>query len=394
MSEPPAGERLLTGYSGRLLLLIALGTAAAFLGRNIFGPLLPAIIEDLAITSSQAGVALTVMWVAIALTQYPGGRMADQLSYKTILIAGMATIVAGFVLLIRSASYPGFVLGLAVMGLGGGLFTPASYAQLAALFRERRGQAFGIYTASIDVGSALAGGVAVVVLAMATWRLSFVPVAAVLGAVAIALHVLHRGSYAVSRPDLEVRHTARRIFGNRRVRWALAAYVLSSAVFQGVLGFLPAFLQFAKGFSPTLAGNAFVGFFVVGMVTRLVAGHLGDRFGYVRVAAGALFVEAAGLALLLAAGSMPVTVAGIVVLAAGMTGFPPVTNAYVMDSFPDASMGGDYGAFRSLFILLGSVGPAYIGFLADRTDYVVAFLGLGPFVLGAFLVMLRLARRP
>lgn len=126
MAEPAEEERLLTGYSGRVLVLILLGTMAAFIGRNIFGPLLPVIIEDLGITSSAAGFALSVMWVAIAVTQYPGGRLADQLSYKTVLVGAIGMLVVGFMLLILSSTYLGFVVGLTVMGLGAGLFTPSS----------------------------------------------------------------------------------------------------------------------------------------------------------------------------------------------------------------------------------------------------------------------------
>ena len=41
-------ERLLTGYTGRLLLAVSLGWAAIQAGRLVLSPLLPAVMGDLA----------------------------------------------------------------------------------------------------------------------------------------------------------------------------------------------------------------------------------------------------------------------------------------------------------------------------------------------------------
>lgn len=394
MSTTADEERLLTGYSGRIVILLLIATAAAFVGRNIFGPLLPAIIEDLGITSSEAGVALTIMWAAIAITQYPGGRMADQLSYKTILVSALALLTVGFGLLTVTSTYLGFVLSLIVMGLGAGAFTPSVYAQLAALFEERRGQAFGLYTSSIDIGSALSGAVAIGALALATWRVSFVPVAVAIVIVIVALHLVHRGEYVFDVFDvrLEFRETGSSLLGNPAVRWALLSYVLLSFIFQGVLGFLPAYLQFAKGLTSTLANNAFIGFFILGAGVRVVSGHLGDKLQYLTVAAGAAIVGATGLLIMYFADSLIVLALGTVLLAAGLTGFPPVMNAFLMDRFEDTSMGGDFGAARTIMILLGSIGPAYIGFLADEISYTVSFIALVPFFIACALIVLWVRR--
>jgi MFS family permease len=389
-------EPLLTGYPGRLLTLILVGTVAAFVGRNIFGPLLPAIIETLDITSAEAGIALTVMWASIALTQYPGGLLSDQLSYKTVLIGAMAVMSTGFVLLTQVTTYAGFVGGLVVMGLGAGLFTPSSYAQLAALFDARRGQAFGLYTSSIDTGTSLSGALAVGVLAVTTWRVggitvattwhvSFVPVVIVLVGVAAALHVHHRGTYetGIRGCELNVRGTVSRILGNPLVRWTVVAYVMYSFIFQGILGFLPAFLRFGKGYPQTFANNAFIGFFMIGAVARVVAGALGDRIQHLTVAIGSALVGMAGLLVLFVAESSGPVLVGLGLLAVGITGFPPVVNAYLMGLFPDASMGGDYGGTRTLLIFLGSLGPTYIGTVAQAFSYELAFAALLPFFLGS-----------
>jgi MFS family permease len=63
-------------------------------------------------------------------------------------------------------------------------------------------------------------------------------------------------------------------------------------------------------------------------------------------------------------------------MAAGLAAIWPVMNAYVMDLFPDANMGGDLGATRTVFMGIGSVGPLTVGVVADVMTFSTAFLGL------------------
>jgi len=88
-------ERLLTGYRGRLLLLLSVGTTVVMATRLALAPVLPRVIEDLGISPGLAGVALSVMWAMVAVCRYPGGRLADWLSRKTVLAAGLVAATAG-----------------------------------------------------------------------------------------------------------------------------------------------------------------------------------------------------------------------------------------------------------------------------------------------------------
>jgi len=158
------GERLFTGYSGRLFLTVSLGWLFVQLGRQLVPPLLPNIIDDLAISSTRAGFALTMMWGVYALCQYPSGRLSDRLSRKTLLVGGLGLLVVGFSAIGVASSYPAFLVGAGVAGLGAGLYPTAARALVSDLFVDRRGQAFGLHTASGSLGNAAAAGLAVVAL--------------------------------------------------------------------------------------------------------------------------------------------------------------------------------------------------------------------------------------
>lgn len=376
MVESVERERLFTGYSGRLFLSVSAGWLFIQLGRQLIPPLLPSIIDDLAITSTQAGFAFTLMWGLYALLQYPSGRLSDRLSRKTLLASGLVLLLVGFLVIQRTASYLVFLLGASVVGLGTGLYPTAARALVSDLFVERRGQAFGFHTALGDVGNAAAAGLAVAALAVGTWQQAFLPIVVLLGGTLLAVHLWSHEAYVIETVDMRVGATGRRLFGRSRMRRLLIAYGLFAITWQSTTAFLPTFLQIEKGFSVAFASGGFALVFTVGALVKPGAGLLGDRFGCATVAAGALLLGIGGLTGMLVAEQTPVIFLGIGVFAAGLMSFPPVMQAFLMDMFPDESKGGDLGAMRTFYIGVGSLGPTYVGYVAGLQSYTVSFAGL------------------
>lgn len=345
------------------------------LGRLVLSPLLPTIIADLEISRAAAGVGLTVLWAFTALAQFPGGRLSDGLSRKTMLLAGLGANVVGFSMLALSSGYNQLVISLAVVGVGTGLFIPAKYLVLTELFVERRGRAFGVNSAAAEIGGVLASVAAVGVLALGAWRVTFVPVAGILLLGILAFSVWSDERVTLARTSLDVRGTARRLFGNRDLLLLLLTFSLFSFVWQGVTGFLPDFLHVHKEFSQTSASNAFAVLFVVAAVVTPIIGGLGDRLGHARVGILTPLVGSVGLGVIILAGDRIGVIVGIAILASGIGSFWPLLYAHLMEALPDRDMGGDFGATRTVFMGLGSLGPAYVGVVVDVAGYVPAFVG-------------------
>lgn len=382
-------ESLVTGYTGRVLIVISIGWGFIQTGRLVVSPLLPQISANLGLSSTRAGFAITVLWGLYALLQYPSGRLSDKLSRKTLLIGGLGLVSLGFVVLSVTPTYGVLLGGAAIVGVGAGLYPTPARALLSDLFVARRGQAFGLHTASGDVGGIIAAGLATVVLAVATWRAAFVPVALVLFVVALALHHWSREDYVFASVDLAIGDTGQRIFKESRFRWLLLAYALYAFSWQATAGFLPTFLQVSKDFSPTVANASFGALFIIGAVVKPIAGGLGDRISRVVLAPAALALAAAMLlGVILASDSLMVMVA-VACFAAGLMAFPPVMQAYLMDAFPSDSMAGDLGAMRTIYIGIGSLGPTYVGVVADARGFTTAFTGLlGCLVMSSLLIIL------
>lgn len=380
MSSPTTGsdgpEQLLTGYTGRIATALAVAWLAIVFGRGAIPPLLPAIVEELRITPAAAGVALTVMWGLYALLQFPGGRLSDQLSRTVVIALGIGVLIAGFVVVLSASGYPVFLLGVALLGVGGGLYFSPARAFIADLFVRRRGQAFGLQTAASMVGGVLAATVAAAVLAFATWRVAFLPSIAIL-AVALALLLRwSRESYAVSRIQLDLGPTIARLVRNPRVPILVVGFSLFGFASQGFLGFLPTMLQAAKGFSPSLASGSFALVFVVGIVAGPSAGRLGDWLPRTHVVVGAPILGGIGLLVLLCADSVGGALVGIGLTSVGLWAYFPSIHAYLGDILADESLGGDFGLIKTAYTGLGSLGPTYVGIVAGQTSYPLAFAGL------------------
>ncbi|MFW5934799.1 MAG: MFS transporter [Halolamina sp.] len=389
MSHSTDEERLFRGYSGRLLLVISLGWALMQAGRLSISPLLPAIGTDLGISSGAAGFAITVVWGTYAILQYPSGRLSDRLSRTTLLVAGLSLAAVGFIALSAAPTYAAFLFGAVVIGVGVGLYPTPARGLVSDLFVAKRGRAFGLHTASGDVGGILAAGIGTVVLAVATWRAAFAPVAIALLLIALLLHLWSNEGYELATVDLAIGDTFRRILGVSSLRWLLFSYSLYAFVWQAATGFIPSYLQ-AKELSPAVANAGLAVLFVVGAVVKPMAGGLGDRVPRGLLSAGMLLVAAGALVAVVVSSAPVVALGGVAVFAAGLMAYPPVMQAYLMDSFPDDSMAGDFGAMRSVYIGIGSLGATYVGVVAQYVDYDIAFTGLvGCLLVSSAVIVLR-----
>ncbi|MFB6299911.1 MAG: MFS transporter [Halobacteriales archaeon] len=369
-------ERLFRGHSGRLFVLITIAFLSVKLVQRLLPPLLPVIIDDLAITSFLAGVALSVMSLFRAGMQFPSGRFADALTRTTVLLAALGLVVTSLLVLMVTPSYVGFVIGVALFGMASGLYDPADRALLSDLFREKRGRAFGLHMMGSDGSGILAAGLAVWIVTVASWRAAFLPSLVVLAVVPIVLYRLSRESVVFEEVELGALATGHRLFGDPRMRWLLLSYSLFVFASIAVTSFLPTFLTAVHGVSLAVASSAFALLYAVGIVAKPIAGTVSDRFHRPIVAGSGLAVGGAGLAVIVGAPDERIAIAGIVLYALGQRAVPPALQSHLMDRFPDESMGGDLGAMRTVYMGVGSLGPAYIGLLADRFDYIAAYTSL------------------
>ncbi len=118
--------------------------------------------SDVGLTATQVPVVMVVMNVVYAGTAYPAGRLSDRMPARTLLMLGLAVLVAADLVLARAATPLAVMAGTAGWGLHLAL-TQGLFSKLVAATATpaTRGTAFGLFHlvtgVTLLVASALAG---------------------------------------------------------------------------------------------------------------------------------------------------------------------------------------------------------------------------------------------
>lgn len=368
------------GGRGWTLLFLACGWFFVLGLRFVVPALLPAITEDFPVSDTTAGAAITLLWVAYALMQFPAGALIDRLGERRLLAASAvvsATGLAGYAL---SPTFGLFLAATAAFGLGSGLYGPPRGTVLSRTFPDRDGAAFGAVLAAGSLGAAILPAAATLATDAIGWRLAIgatLPGFAVV-AVGIWRSVPRHGSTPPAtdggRPTGRAKASAvGRAVRSRKVVLAAVGATLMLFVFQGVTAFFTTYLVEEKTLTEGTAGVLFGLLFVVGAVSQSTCGALADRYGHGTVLTAVCLV---GIVPLLA---LPV-VSGVgpLALAAALLGVRlsvgPVTNSYIVSLLPPAVRGTSWGFLRTMLFVVGAFGSTGVGAMADADLFAEAFL--------------------
>lgn len=385
-------ERLLKGPTGHIAISLAVGLFSVNLARQVIPALVPEIIRNLSLSPSTVGFALTLLWVCFASIQYPAGRISDKTSRTTVIVSALSIALTGALCFAFATNYWILLGGASLLGVGAGAYLISMRSYLGDLYTSRRGQAIGINQAVGNIGSTSAGFLAIVILAVSVWQASFLIIAPLLLLSVILVHVTSTENYHIESISIELKDALIRILASKQLRYFVISYALVNFTFKGILSFLPTFLQVTKSFTPAEANLTYALFFVLGILIVPTAGTLSDRFPGLQVVMVSLLFAICGLITLIISHDKILAVVGVVVFAGGLSGFPVVMQSHLLGIFPASHTGGDFGAFRTIYLVFGSLGPMYVGIIADSFKYSTAFAGFILFLFVCFLLLFRINR--
>ena len=146
---------------------------------------------------------------------------------------------------------------------------------------------------------------------------------------------------------------------------------LGSIGFGSIISFVTLYFQSQHwdGAGATLGacGSAYI-------LTRLVAGHLPDKFGGTKVAVASLAIESAGLLLLFFASSPTLAIVGSVLTGAGFALVFPSMGVVAVKRVPAASRGSALGGYVAFFDIGLAVSGPTAGFIAAEYGYPAIFV--------------------
>ena len=167
--------------------------ADGFAVMGVRSAIVPLFVRDVLHESATwTGIGFLVVAALNAATLLPGGRLADTLGRRPVIVAGCVISGASMVMLALLPGLWGFLVALAVLGLGSGLLDVAPSAMIGDILGGRGGQAgqggtvVASYQMAGDIGT-VAGPVAVGFLVdSVSYNAAFFLAACVLGLAALA----------------------------------------------------------------------------------------------------------------------------------------------------------------------------------------------------------------
>lgn len=307
------------------------------------------------------------------------GRIVDDIDirkYAFLMVFALAISALSF-----SAATHVAVLGLALFGFratGGSMMNHASVVMMSRYFVRRRGIATSICAIGIAIGEAVLPILAVLMMGIIGWRMTWFGSSMLLLVVAapVLLWLLWsipldakakaQDRDAAAEPDTETRHATRREALADPKFYTLAPTLVLPPPLITALFFHHGTIAEVKGWSLEWLAACFVGFAVSTIVAAIVFGMLVDRYSARRMLLWTTVPMVAGL-LCLVYGSSPAA-ALFYLLGVGLTtgGRYSLSGAIWAEVYGTRHLGGIRSMVHVVTALLFGISPAAFGWLIDQ----------------------------
>lgn len=125
--------------------------AASYAGVSTF---LPALYKELSYPQRVFGTYMMVIGIASFVTRVLGGRSADRMGPIPVSAAGLITVIAGYLVLLRFTTPPASYASAVLIGAGFGLAVPAMQLMALGNLPQRiRTMGSSVYTMFFDLGT-------------------------------------------------------------------------------------------------------------------------------------------------------------------------------------------------------------------------------------------------
>ncbi len=166
--------RHFTGRQWSVLVILMLINFVNYVDRQIIFSLFPSLRAEFGLTREQVGSLATAFTIVLALMSLPLGMLADRVSRRLVISAGVifwsaATFFSGL-----ATSFHTLLAARGMVGVGEAAYTPAGTAVLSATFpKDIRARVQGAFDAAMFVGGAVGIAMGGIVAQSLGWRAAF-----------------------------------------------------------------------------------------------------------------------------------------------------------------------------------------------------------------------------
>ncbi len=353
-------------------------------------PLLPLIRDDFALDYTQSGLVLSAFTLSYGIGQLPSGWLADRIGPRILLTIGISGVALAGLLVGLSQTYMMMIVFLALMGLLGGGYHPASPPLISASVEPRkRGRALGLHAIGGSASFFLAPLIAAAIVTTWGWRGPFIGLAVPTMLFGIAFYILlgrwvvtKKAEPGITSSDKEAPPVPGRL---RRLVPFLILSTFTAAVMFTTISFIPLFMVDHFGIGKETAAASIALIYSSGLWASPLGGYLSDRLGRVRVVLAVCFIAGPVIYLLSLApygwgiGALLVTIGVIIYVRI------PVSEAYIVGQTSERNRSTILGIYYFSSMEGSGVLTPVMGYLIDRLGFYPSFT-----IAGAALVVVTL----
>lgn len=383
--------------AGKSLAILFAVNILNFYDRHVPGALTEPIRKEFGLTDTQVGLLGTAFTLIYAVMGVPLGRLADSISRKKLLAAGMVVWGALTAYSGLATSYALLLFSRLGCGVGEATCAPTATSWIGDLFpAAKRARPLAVFMLGVPIGGGLSYMFSGSLAQAYGWRPAMILAALPVLFLAPALLRLdepRRGAAEIGGPHPLETHIGS-VLRIPTLWWIVASGALVNFNLYALATFLPAFLARVHGFSLRASGVATgIGFGVCGVLGGLIAGSLGDRIvhrrkeGRMLLASGAALVAApiAFFGILLPAGSGVLAVTLITISYGALNMYYGPVYSSIHDIVAPALRGTTMAIyFMAMYLCGASFGPLLTGNLSDRMAHRAASAAGSPAITEAY----------
>jgi fucose permease len=369
-------------FWGACAAMFVFGIVLAILG-TIFG--LPEMRARLHVDLAQQGDVLLALYFGVFVATVIVGPVIDSFGNKVVLTTSAALVALALVLFSAAESFAAAALAAFLLGFGGGGLNMSANALVADLYAEERGAMLNMVGIPFGVGALFVPLLAASLAGTFTIPQLLLGSAALAAACAAAYLVLPFPPPAdgAGFSILASLRAAR----NPGVLLFAALLFVQSGNESAIAGWTSTYVG-TMGSPPRTATTILAGYWAALMIGRLAAAPALRRMSKARLVILGGIGSAAGCAVLLASPSVPLMLAGTVIIGLSHAAIYPTTLAIAADRYQRLA-GTIFGFLISVGLIGGTLFPWSIGQVSQAFGLRVAMVL--PMVGGAAIAALAMA---
>jgi MFS family permease len=349
---------------------------AVGIGMASWAPLVPDARQRLSLDDDDLGLVLLALGGGALVATMLAGMAVHRFGMRAVMLAGGAVLCASLPALALAPSAPLLAIALAVFGAAMGAVDIAMNAQ-AVLVERTTGRSLmsgfhGMYSAGGLVGAGCIS--AVLWLGLSSQQAVF------LVAACLAVLLFFQSPALIPSAETSDDEPGRIAWPRGRLALLGALCFIAFLAEGAVLDWSAVLLRFGRGADIATAALGYAAFSVTMALTRLCGDALAARAGPVRMLRLGALLAAAGFAIACALPSAPATLLGFAVVGLGLANMVPLLLG-AAGRLPGISPGPAISAAATPGYVGLLLGPALLGFAANRTSLPVALAGLSVLLL-------------